>query len=165
MLICGSAMPPQYYLWRGARSVRGRRYELGIELSHRVRNVRPAEALDGFAGGASERRAQLVVVEQQLQPLGERLRAAPRNEIAGLAIADRAGETADPRSDDRRAARHRFHRDHAEALVVRRHDADVRGVVVLRQLLVLDGADELDVVVDAEARRQLLELRHLCFGA
>ena len=100
-----------------------------VEGLHAAGDLVPAEALDGVAGGAGEVRAQLGVANQHLELLRERLRAAPRDQVAVHAVGHGRDEPADARGDDGRAAGHRLDGDQPEALVVARHNADIGGAV------------------------------------
>ena len=119
----------------------------------------PVELAHRGGGGGGEAGAQVVVGEQRFQPLGEGLRAAPRDQVPGLAVADGVLQAADAGGDDGRAAGQRLDRDEAEALVVRGDDADVGGAVVLRQRVAIDGVDEVDAIARALGHRERAEPR------
>ena len=99
------------------------------------------------------------------QPLGQQVGVLGRNEVAGLAIADRILDAADIRADDRRAARHRLDGCDAERFVPRHGHEHIGGAVVVFERLPAAPAHEGDQLLDpllpddllqsADLRRQL----------
>src|SRR5215213_610975 len=68
----------------------------GVERGQLRGDGGPAETLRTFLRRGAEGTAQLVVGEEQIDFVGERLRAAPRDQVTALAVAHRANQTAHP---------------------------------------------------------------------
>ena len=111
---------------------------------------------DPLPGGEAHRHAQLVVVEQPLDGVGERGDVAGRHVEAGVAGRDPGLDEVE--GDRRQAVRHVLHRlVHRRHVVERRLEvgaqADVGGAEVLGDLVRSDATGEGDVVVEPELGR------------
>ena len=118
----------------------------------------PAEPLNRIGGGSSEVTTQVVVLEQRLHALGERLRTTPRDQIARLSVVHRVLQPADAGRDHRRTGSERLDGDQPEALIVGRHDADVGRLVVVRQFVARDRSDEAHAIADPQLVGQCFKL-------
>src|SRR3954471_21903199 len=119
--------------------------------------------LDARAGLAAEPLAHVGLIGEELERAGERLGVAGRDEHAGAPVDDRARDGADVAGDHRPPRRHRLEHHVRQPVAValgvgdRRHDDDVRGRVLGRQVLVRARADELDAVAEVVLGDQRLD--------
>src|SRR5579884_566583 len=130
-----------------------RRHDLLIEGGHPRRDRFPAIAEYRRAGVGRERGAQRRVVEKARDLLGKGLRSPPGNEQTILAIVNHGWQPSHHRPDHRRATGQRLHCDEPKALVVRRHNQNVGGVVVRRKLLLRNCPSKQHVEVEAVRER------------
>ena len=101
----------------------------------------------------TESRARLGLFQQRRDALRERVGIAGRHEQTAAARLHHFGQRARTARDHRRAARHRFGRGQAEALVERRHHHQRRALVEPHEFVGFDAAG------DAQPLRRHAELR------
>src|SRR5207247_872474 len=90
-----------------------------VDILHLGGDRRPAVGLGYLPGLLAQTAAERFIRQQEVETFGERLRAAPGDQIAGAAVLHRLLEPAHARGDYRYAAGHRLQRHHPEALVIR----------------------------------------------
>ena len=125
----------------------------------------PAHAERLFAGGAAHSVPQVGVGEQHVQTLGESLRAAPGDEVAGPGVVHEGLESADPGDDDRGSAGHGLERGEPEALGVGGQHIHVGRAVVSGQPVLWDRAGESHRVPDTEFLGYSFQAFHLGVAA
>ena len=98
---------------------------------------------------------EIRIGQQRQRALGHAVHVVWQAGEPGDAVFDDLGEAADLRRHDRHAARHRFQRGQAEALLDRRQEKQIRDRQQRDRIVVL--AEEHDIVTESALRRLQLD--------